>query len=61
MDEQGRKRRKNKTVPLTSNKHKLTVKTREGGRVKLTYRRFRDKRGKVRHEIIGPFILTDGN
>jgi len=41
-------------------KHKLTAVTREGVRIKIRYRRYRDAKGKWRHELIGPFDLTEG-
>lgn len=51
-------RAKNKPVHLCRTRHKMSI-TVGNTRIKIRYRRFRDARGKWRHELIGPFDLTD--
>lgn len=45
-------------VLLQGDKMGLAVKCRGGGLIRLRYRKFRDKDGKVKRQLVGPIVLT---
>lgn len=51
-------RKPNIRLHLERSKHKAVIQTCSGP-IKIRYRRYKDERGRWRHELIGPFDLTD--